>query len=105
MIGPHQQENAAVAAILAHSIRDRLPYSEQALRNGLISARHPGRMEWLAKNILVDCAHNEAGARRLAEYLQSLKSPLPITFVLGFSREKNIRTIALSFITHWPVAY
>ena len=68
--GQHQKDNAsvAIAAVLALPS----PPKAAAIRQGLANARHAGRMEWLARDVLVDCAHNAAGAERLADYLRNL---------------------------------
>ena len=42
--------------------------SEDAMRQGLARARHPGRLEYIG-NLLLDGAHNVAGAKALGAYL------------------------------------
>ena len=93
MLGSHQQENAAVVVASLSLVHEFFPVSDDALRKGLLEARHPGRMEWLGENILTDCAHNEAGAARLSDYLRLIPRDIPRTLILGASKGKDIRTV------------
>lgn len=94
--GEHQIHNAAVALALLTSIHDRLAISTAAIRAGLQKASNPGRLEWLNPSLLLDCAHNPAGAARLAQYLQDLdRRGRNLTLVLGASNDKDIRSIAM----------
>ena len=70
--GRYQAENAAVALAAAELLADNgFPLAEEALRAGLAAARWPGRMELFAgePRILLDGAHNPAGATALAASL------------------------------------
>jgi dihydrofolate synthase / folylpolyglutamate synthase len=73
--GRHQHENISVALTAAGLLR-RHDYeiSEGAMRSGVGAVRWPGRLEWWGgvREILLDGAHNEGGARVLAEYLETL---------------------------------
>ena len=83
--GRHQLENAAVAvAILERwsALVDHVP--TDAIVTGLTDAEWPARLEWLKLadgELLLDAAHNPAGAAALASYLQETGSEqLPIVF-------------------------
>ena len=69
--GEHQQQNFALAAAaidyLSHA---GLNVSVAEIQQGLRKVRWPGRLEWLPDRILLDGAHNPAGAKKLATYLQ-----------------------------------
>ncbi len=95
--GNHQIHNAGVALKLVQLMQQQRPVSTANLRLGLKTVTHPGRMEWIGKNVLLDSAHNPAGARQLAEYLLNLKGSddRKITLVFGCSVDKDIRNIAL----------
>lgn len=89
--GRHQVENAAVAVALAEALGERgLPVTPEAIARGLESAEHPGRLELRegAPAVLLDGAHNPAGARALREYLDEFVRP-PVTLVFGAMREKD----------------
>ena len=98
--GEHQRENAAVALSVISSVIDILPVEDSSIRSGLLSCRNPGRMEWIRPNLLIDCAHNPAGALRLARYLQTLERKLPLTLLLGSSSDKDPRSVALLLSPH-----
>jgi dihydrofolate synthase/folylpolyglutamate synthase len=85
LAGRHQQDNAAVArAILERwsAMQSYVPTS--AIVTGLTQCEWPGRLEWLRLphgDVLIDAAHNPAGAQALASYLEDTRSAkLPIVF-------------------------
>ncbi|HMC77997.1 MAG TPA: folylpolyglutamate synthase/dihydrofolate synthase family protein [Vicinamibacterales bacterium] len=95
--GGHQQANAAVALRLLDAVHEdgvrgvRVP--EHAMRAGLATAVWPGRLEsFTARSceILLDAAHNPAGARALASYLEAA-FPAGVTLVFGAMRDKALR--------------
>ncbi|QSV44570.1 bifunctional folylpolyglutamate synthase/dihydrofolate synthase [Geobacter benzoatilyticus] len=70
--GRYQAVNAATALAAAELLAaDGHSLTDEALRTGIAHARWPGRMELFAGNpaILLDGAHNPAGAHALAESL------------------------------------
>lgn len=86
-LGQHQTRNLALAAVAARS----LGVPDEAIQRGARDARHPGRLERLnvqGKNVLLDGAHNPAGAAALAETLAALNCG-PITLVFGASQSKD----------------
>lgn len=91
--GRHQVANALVAVRVLESCDEAgIAVGSDAIVAGLRDARWPARLEWLEmgeKRLLVDAAHNPAGARALAEYLRdSGEAPLPI--VLGVMQDKDV---------------
>lgn len=95
--GAHQARNAAVAVALVGTLPAPLAPRPEAIRAGLTMARHPGRLEWLGDDLLVDCAHNDAGAVALAEHLRSLPSDgRRRTLLLGMSADKDARAVVVS---------
>ena len=93
--GQHQVENASTAIQLAEALNKRgFHVSKRAVIEGLESAQHPGRLEWLgeAPLFLLDGAHNPAGARALHDYLKQFRRR-PLTLVFGAMRDKNIAEI------------
>lgn len=89
LAGAHQQINAAVAVALAEEACRALgrPLDAGAVRDGLAGVRWPGRMERVAPDVLLDCAHNPEGASALAAALPALvagrRSALVISVVGG----------------------
>lgn len=85
--GRHQVANAEVATAMLDVLESRgLPVGVDALVTGLSDARWPGRLEWLAvrgSELLVDAAHNPAGAAALASYLiDAGVAPLPVALAV-----------------------
>ena len=86
LAGRHQLENAAVAvAILERWSTLVSEVATDAIVTGLTDCEWPARLEWLGVppngELLLDAAHNPAGATALAAYLQDTGSTkLPIVF-------------------------
>ena len=89
--GRHQVENAATAIGLGELLAIKLP----AIVKGLETAVHPGRLELIpgAPSVLLDGAHNPAGARSLSAFLKQFAAR-PLTLVFGAMREKRVEEIA-----------
>jgi dihydrofolate synthase/folylpolyglutamate synthase len=120
LAGRHQLENAAVAvAILERwsALTRHIP--TEAIVTGLTQCEWPARLEWLRLpfdsqsdhvatgthgELLIDAAHNPAGAAALASYLQDTGSkPLPMVFAAMADKDVNgmigaLAPAALSFI-------
>ncbi len=92
LVGDHQVVNAGVALRLLEVAG--LPVDEAAIRAGLLAAKNPGRLEWLAPDLLVDGAHNPAGATTLAAFLARLPHDRRRTLVLGGGSDKDLRGVA-----------
>lgn len=92
MRGRHQWINANLAIRIAEILRDfDFKVSNEAIVIGVESAKHKGRLEFY-KNILFDGAHNIAGAKALAEYLDEFIAQ-PITLIFGAMRDKDLSEI------------
>lgn len=103
--GRHQTTNAAVAIELAEALREQgFDISRDAVVGGLEHAEHPGRLEMLtptgAPPLLLDGAHNPAGAHALRAYLDEFVRA-PLTMIFGAMRDKEIDEIGA---TLFPVA-
>ena len=95
--GMHQCHNAALALEIVHTQQQVRPVTVSSMLRGLAQVKHSGRLEWLTETILLDAAHNPAGADKLAEYLTEIRkdSERPVTLLLGCSREKDLRSISV----------
>ena len=87
LLGVFQPGNALLAAAAARA----LGADDSAIRRGLEATSWPGRFQLIRRSppVIVDGAHNPAGARALAA---SLKAYLPgqrVTFVIGTSEDKD----------------
>lgn len=91
--GRHQRDNAAVAvALLDELARQGIAMTDAAVRAGLTQADWPARLERFARgniDILLDAAHNPAGARALASHLQEIGWSR-ITLLFGAMHDKDI---------------
>jgi dihydrofolate synthase/folylpolyglutamate synthase len=88
LLGAYQPGNALLAVTAAHVLGCR----ERAIRDGIVRAHWPGRFEvrrrpggWL----VLDGAHNPAGARALAQSLAAYFGDTPMTLVVGVLRDKD----------------
>jgi dihydrofolate synthase/folylpolyglutamate synthase len=92
LAGEHQVENA-VAAAAALTALDIPP---AAIESGIAGARWPGRLELVSQNpeIILDGAHNPAGARALAAYIDRFYSGRRVRLIFGAMRDKAIDEIA-----------
>jgi dihydrofolate synthase / folylpolyglutamate synthase len=92
LIGPHQIQNAALAAAAALE----LGVSELHIWQGASQTRHAGRLErivWQGKTLLLDGAHNPDGAQALVSAVQTLElGKIPLIF--GVAADKDIAQIA-----------
>jgi dihydrofolate synthase/folylpolyglutamate synthase len=93
--GRHQIDNAvtAVRALEELDARSAWRVGRDAIVTGLTDVVWPARLElrtWRGRPILIDGAHNPAGARALASYVhETYGRALPM--VVGAMRDKNIR--------------
>jgi dihydrofolate synthase / folylpolyglutamate synthase len=95
--GDHQRANAAVAMQLLHLLEDRgTPIGRDAIAEAIGHTRWAGRLDLRrltdGREILMDAAHNAAGAQALARYLESLPDRrLPLVFAA--MRDKDIASM------------
>jgi dihydrofolate synthase/folylpolyglutamate synthase len=88
LLGTFQPSNALLAAAAAH----RLDVEPEAVRAGLARARWPGRFEVLRcrdRHVVLDGAHNPAGARALAASLGEWFGDAAVTLIFGALRDKD----------------
>ena len=102
LAGEHQVENAA-AAVLA--LR-QLGVPAGAIRDGIAQTRWPGRLELISASpdVIVDGAHNPAGARALARYIERFYGGRRVRLIFGAMRDKAVEEIAgILFPLAWQV--
>jgi dihydrofolate synthase / folylpolyglutamate synthase len=93
LLGDHQRTNAALALATVEVLQNRIPVAEDVIRAGLQSVDWPGRLQLVTREsgrkILLDGAHNPAGAKTLSE---TLKKNFPVekpTLILGVLQDKD----------------
>jgi dihydrofolate synthase / folylpolyglutamate synthase len=95
--GAHQVANAVIAIRVLESVATAgIDIAADDIAVGVTDAEWPARLEWLQTSeggaVLLDAAHNPAGAKSLAAYLaQSGVAPLPV--VLAIMADKNVAQI------------
>ena len=114
LIGAHQADNAAVALAVLEAISEDgerigapIRLDDATIRGGLAATRWPGRMELLdgshlgVGRVLLDGAHNPAGARALARSLAALGVREP-PIVFGAMRAKRVRGVLRALLPLRP---
>ena len=88
LAGEHQVDNAITAALALRALG--------ISTDGIAETRWPGRIEHVSPNpdIILDGAHNPAGARSLARYLERFYGDRQIWLVYGAMRDKAIDEVA-----------
>ncbi|HXE41460.1 MAG TPA: folylpolyglutamate synthase/dihydrofolate synthase family protein [Candidatus Baltobacteraceae bacterium] len=91
--GEHQKQNAALALATVGILQKQIPVSEKQIRDGLQKVNWPGRLQLIEKSngrkILLDGAHNVAGAKMLADAIEKNFSGLKRTIILGILQDKD----------------
>jgi len=93
LIGQHQVSNAALAVAACVELNSRqYQIPEAAVRQGLQTTRWSGRLEVVEKNpaIVLDCAHNPDGVKKLAGSLREYFQFDRCLLVLGMMKDKPI---------------
>ena len=98
--GEHAARNAAAAIVAVEGLLDR-PLDDDAVRETFASAASPGRLEILARQplVILDGAHNPAGAAALAEALEEAFTWERLLLVLAVSADKDLEGIVAPFET------
>ena len=100
LAGAHQPHNAALAIAAALRLRQQgLNIPDTAIRRGIAQVQWPGRLEWWggSRQILLDGAHNAAGASILAAYLATLNAPA-LHWLVGVKNDKNYHEILATIL-------
>ncbi|WP_290471059.1 folylpolyglutamate synthase/dihydrofolate synthase family protein [Leifsonia sp. 71-9] len=97
LYGDHQAQNAAVAVAAVETFlgRGSQPLKADLVEEGFATATSPGRLQLIGiePTILVDAAHNPAGAASLADALRRYFDFDELTFVLGALADKDTRGV------------
>ena len=97
LLGRHQISNAALAISAVEALIDHgVEIDESAIRQGLKTVKWHGRLELIdlkARRILLDCAHNPAGADVLKEFLDRDIAFKRLILIIGILRDKDIDRI------------
>jgi dihydrofolate synthase/folylpolyglutamate synthase len=93
MLGSHQVENTRTALASIEVLRELgIKINEKRIDRGLRGTSWPGRLQIVSKKplIILDGAHNPAGAMTLADFLSSYGKKF--TFIIGMQANKDIKS-------------
>ncbi len=91
LAGEHQVENATTAAVALV----QLGISDSGIEHGIAATHWAGRLQRICENpeIIVDGAHNPAGARALAAYIERFYAGRGVRLIYGAMRDKAVAEI------------
>jgi dihydrofolate synthase/folylpolyglutamate synthase len=93
LLGQHQRMNAAVALAAVWVLAPLIPVPDDVIPAGLARVHWPGRLQTVTRpsgqRILLDGAHNVAGAEILVTALREYFPGVRPALVLGFLRDKD----------------
>jgi dihydrofolate synthase/folylpolyglutamate synthase len=96
--GKHQLLNAAVAIATVRALAGQIPVSEAALIEGLSKVNWPGRFQLISRGsgrkIILDGAHNPAGAETLVMTLREQFLPVKPVLIVGMLKDKNVQEMS-----------
>jgi len=97
LLGDHQRLNAALALATVQALQGKIPVNGVTIRAGLETVNWPGRLQLVTRTsgqkILLDGAHNAAGALALAGALEKHFGGRERTLILGVLQDKDWRQI------------
>ena len=85
--GAHQERNAALAVAALHAAG--ISISERAIKDGLAAVEWPARFQLWDDRIVIDGAHNPAGARVLVETWREIFAEEKATLIFGVLADKD----------------
>ena len=100
LVGRHQLRNLALAIATAEELaKQGFPVTPETIERGIRETRWPGRFEVIpstdsSPEIVLDVAHNPAGAWALRAALSARYDERPFTLVFGAMKDKAIAEIA-----------
>ena len=93
LLGDFQKLNSALVFNVIKVLREKYHFKipDSAIREGFLSVKWPGRMDFIEENILIDVAHNPHGMSALINELKKLKPSKfkKIILVIGMLRDKD----------------
>ena len=92
LAGEHQVANALIAIAVLHLLN--IP--SEAIEEGIRATRWPGRLERISERpeVVLDGAHNPAGALTLARHIRRFYSGRRVWLVYGAMRDKAVNEVA-----------
>ena len=107
MSGRHQIENCCVAIETVIALRNHFAISDEDMIRGVAKAYHLGRCDCISKDpvIIVDGAHNPAGANVLSNMLDLIDESTNWIGVMGVFKDKDYQGILKIMSRHLSSLY
>jgi dihydrofolate synthase/folylpolyglutamate synthase len=107
LAGRHQYDNLSLALAALEWLQPRVAgFDKEVLREGIEGVQWPGRLEFIPGTppVLLDGAHNPAGARALASFLADRHcGPLP--WMIGLSGQRSPEEVLTPWLPYIAEAY
>ena len=102
LFGEHQAHNAAAALVGVEAFMGGRALDAKIVENGMMAATSPGRLQVVrtSPTILVDAAHNPAGARVLADALDDSFAFAHVVGVYSAMGDKDIESVLAEMEPH-----
>lgn len=102
LFGEHQAHNAAAALVAVEAFMGGRALDAKIVENGMMTATSPGRLQVVrtSPTILVDAAHNPAGARVLADALDDSFAFAHVVGVYSAMGDKDIESVMAEMEPH-----
>ena len=96
LAGEHQRRNIGLAIAAANELRNIFGYNitNRAIEAGIVDTEWPGRLEFVTPDLLLDVAHNPAGAWALRAAIAALPERRPRTLLFSCLRDKDLTEMA-----------
>ena len=109
LLGPHQAQNAAVAAVAAQAIarRQQLDLTDTAIREGIAATRWPGRLERFSGNpdVVIDGGHNPAAVSAVTQAIAALGTEVPPVLLFGAMADKDLAGMVALLPLNWAAVF
>jgi dihydrofolate synthase/folylpolyglutamate synthase len=91
LLGSFQPQNALLAVAAVKALAPEFSIGDESVRGGLRRVQWPGRFQPVGRDpwLILDGAHNPAGAQALATSLGLYFGETPLTLILGISSDKD----------------
>lgn len=106
LLGMHQAINACTAIETINALRKKkIEVSDAAIKNGLMHAEWPGRLQVLSRKplVVIDGAHNPDGIKTLVESIRVIWPNRKVILVFGVMKDKNYEEM-ISLLKQLPLA-
>lgn len=88
-VARYQVMNGSLALKTVEVLKDTIPVSMEAIKNGMLNTRWQGRMETVLPGVIVDGAHNEDGVAKFVETAAHFQEEYPLTLLFSAVDDKD----------------